>query len=56
MTLEPSHVLLAIGLSHEEAHGSMVLTLGGSNTIEQIPRIVQAVKDTTRRLRELSLL
>lgn len=56
MTLEPSHVLLAIGLSHEEAHGSMVLTLGRSNTIEQIPRIVQAAKDTTRRLRELSLL
>lgn len=53
-TLEPSHVLLAIGLKHEEAHGSMVLTLGHSNTIEQVPIIVKAVKDTVERLRKLS--
>jgi len=53
-TLEPSHVLLAIGLKHEEAHGSMLLTLGTSNTIKQIPVIVKAVKETVGRLRKLS--
>jgi len=53
-TLEPSHVLLAIGLKHEEAHGSMVLTQGRSNKMEQIPLIAKAVKETVQRLRELS--
>ncbi|MBL7117385.1 MAG: cysteine desulfurase [Candidatus Syntrophoarchaeum sp.] len=53
-TLEPSHVLLAIGLKHEEAHGSMVLTLGRSNAFEEIPIITKAVKETVQRLRELS--
>jgi cysteine desulfurase len=53
-TLEPSHVLLAIGLKHEEAHGSMVVTLGKSNNIGQVPIIVKAVKETVHRLRELS--
>jgi len=53
-TLEPSHVLLAIGLKHEEAHGSMVMTLGKSNTIEQVPEIVKVVKETVNRLRKLS--
>lgn len=53
-TLEPSHVLLAIGLKHEEAHGSMVMTLGRSNKMEQVPNVVKAVKDTVERLRKLS--
>jgi cysteine desulfurase len=53
-TLEPSHVLIAIGLKHEEAHGSMVLTLGRSNNIDQVPKIVKAVKETVQRLRMLS--
>jgi cysteine desulfurase len=53
-TLEPSHVLLAIGLKHEEAHGSLVLTLGRSNDLEQVPTIAKAVKETVERLRELS--
>lgn len=53
-TLEPSHVLLAIGLKHEEAHGSMVITLGKSNNIKQVPIIVNAVKETVNRLRALS--
>lgn len=53
-TLEPSHVLLAIGLKHEEAHGSMVITLGRSNKIEEVPRIAKAVKETIERLRKLS--
>jgi len=53
-TLEPSHVLLAIGLKHEEAHGSMVITLGRSNTMEQIPIITKSVNETVERLRKLS--
>jgi cysteine desulfurase len=53
-TLEPSHVLLAIGLKHEEAHGSMVLTLGRSNNVEQVPTITKAIKETVERLRKLS--
>ncbi len=53
-TLEPSHVLLAIGLKHEEAHGSMVMTLGRSNKREQVPVIVKGVKETVQRLRQLS--
>ena len=53
-TLEPSHVLLAIGLKHEEAHGSMVLTLGRSNKMQEIRTIVTAVKETVERLRKLS--
>ncbi len=53
-TLEPSHVLLAIGLKHEEAHGSMVMTLGRSNNIKQVSEIVKGVKETVHRLREMS--
>jgi cysteine desulfurase len=53
-TLEPSHVLLAIGLKHEEAHGSLVLTLGRSNKPEQVPAIAKSVEETVERLRELS--
>jgi cysteine desulfurase len=53
-TLEPSHVLLAIGLKHVEAHGSMVMTLGRHNNPKQIPLIVNAVSKTVQRLRELS--
>lgn len=53
-TLEPSHVLLAIGLKHEQAHGSMVLTLGRSNSMDDVPVVVNAVKETVQRLREMS--
>jgi len=53
-TLEPSHVLLEIGLKHEEAHGSMVMTLGKLNNIDQVPLIVKAVNETVERLRKLS--
>jgi cysteine desulfurase len=53
-TLEPSHVLLAIGLKHEEAHGSMVLTLGKSNRAEEADYIINSVRETVARLRELS--
>jgi len=53
-TLEPSHVLLAIGLKHEEAHGSMVMTAGRSNTIDQVPVVAKAASQTVKRLRALS--
>jgi cysteine desulfurase len=53
-TLEPSHVLLAIGLKHEEAHGSMVMTLGKHNSQDEIPAIVEAVGKTVQRLRAMS--
>jgi cysteine desulfurase len=53
-TLEPSHVLLAIGLSHEQAHGSMVLSLGKQNKIDEVPKVVEAISETVERLRKLS--
>jgi cysteine desulfurase len=53
-TLEPSQALIAIGLKHEEAHGSMVMTLGPSNVPDDIPVIVDAVFKTVERLRKLS--
>jgi cysteine desulfurase len=53
-TLEPSHVLLAIGLKHEEAHGSMVLTLGRSTSMEDVQHVSKATNETVQRLRKLS--
>jgi cysteine desulfurase len=53
-TLEPSHVLLAIGLKHEQAHGSMIITLGRSNSLGEVPQIVGAVRETIERLRQMS--
>ena len=53
-TLEPSHVLLAIGLKHEEAHGSMVLTLGRSTSMDDVPLVSKASYETVERLRNLS--
>ena len=53
-TLEASHVLLAIGLKHEQAHGSMIMTLGPENNPDQIAAIAQATKKTVERLRALS--
>jgi len=47
-------VLLAIGLTHEQAHGSMVLSLGRSNKMGEISAIIKAVKETVERLRRLS--
>ena len=53
-TLEPSHVLLAIGLKHEEAHGSLLFTLGRQNTEEDIDYVVKALPDIVKRLRAIS--
>ena len=53
-TLEPSHVLLAIGLKHEEAHGSLLFTLGKQNTEEDVDYVVKALPDIVKRLRAIS--
>ena len=53
-SLEPSHVLMAIGLKHEEAHGSMVLTLGRSTTMGDVEPVKKATYETVQRLRKLS--
>lgn len=53
-SLEPSHVLLALGLSHEVAHGSLRLTLGRSNTEEQIDRVLEVLPGIVQKLRAMS--
>jgi len=53
-SLDPSHVLLAIGLPHEIAHGSLRLSLSDENTLEEMDYVVDALKDVVKRLREMS--
>ena len=53
-TLEPSHVLRALGLKHEEAHGSLVFTLGKSNREEDVEYVVQSLPGVVKRLRAMS--
>lgn len=53
-SLDPSHVLLAIGLPHEIAHGSLRLTLGDENTMEEIDYVVDKLKEIVSRLRSMS--
>jgi cysteine desulfurase len=53
-SLDPSHVLLAIGLPHEIAHGSLRLTLSEETTKEEIDTVVEAVKRIVERLRAMS--
>ena len=53
-SLDPSHVLLAIGRPHDVAHGSLRLTLGADATEEQIDLIIAAVEETVARLRGFS--
>ncbi|NLY89306.1 MAG: cysteine desulfurase NifS [Firmicutes bacterium] len=53
-SLDPSHVLLAMGLSHETAHGSLRLTLGKENTKEQLDYVLGILEETITRLREIS--
>ena len=52
--LDPSHVLLAIGLSHEIAHGSLRLSLSEFNTEEQVDFVVEKLIEIVDRLREMS--
>ncbi len=53
-TLEPSHVLLAIGLAHEEAHGSLVFTMGKQNLEDDVDYVTEMLPDVVKRLRALS--
>lgn len=53
-SLDPSHVLLAIGLPHEIAHGSLRLTLGDENTKEEIDYVVDCLKEIVAKLRSMS--
>ena len=53
-SLDPSHVLLAIGRVHDVAHGSLRLTLGRENTPEDVEYIISAVKDVVAYLRGFS--
>ena len=53
-TLEPSHVLLGIGLKHEEAHGSLLFTLGRQNTQEDVDYVLKGLPDIVKRLRAIS--
>ena len=53
-SLDPSHVLLAIGLPHEIAHGSLRLTLGDENTMEEMDYVVDELKAIVQRLRDMS--
>ncbi len=53
-TLEPSHVLIAIGLRHEEAHGSLVLSLNRWNTEEEVDYVLESLPLVVDRLRALS--
>ena len=53
-SLDPSHVLLAIGLPHEVAHGSLRLSIGEYNTMEEMDHIIKAVPEVVRYLRDIS--
>ena len=53
-SLDPSHVLLAIGLPHEKAHGSLRLTLSEDTTKEEIDFVVDKLKEIIERLRGMS--
>jgi len=53
-SLDPSHVLLAIGLPHETAHGSLRLTMGKSNTLEEVEQVLTVLPDIIAKLRVMS--
>lgn len=53
-SLDPSHVLLAMGLTHEVAHGSLRVTLGRDNTEEEVNYFLEIVPEIVERLRSMS--
>lgn len=53
-TLEPSHTLIAMGLLHEEAHGSLVVTLGRYTQEKDIDKLIEVLPNIVKRLRLLS--
>jgi cysteine desulfurase len=53
-SLDPSHVLMAMGLDHQTAHGSLRLTLGTDNTEEEIDYVLEVIPEIVERLRSMS--
>ena len=53
-SLDPSHVLLALGLSHEVAHGSLRITISDWTTPEEVDHIIDSVKSVVARTRDIS--
>ena len=53
-SLDPSHVLMALGMKHEQAHGSLRLTLGRENTEEHVRKVLEALPPIVERLRMMS--
>lgn len=53
-SLDPSHVLLAIGLPHEIAHGSLRITFGADNTKQDVDFLIDTLVETVERLRNMS--
>ncbi|MFZ2537228.1 cysteine desulfurase NifS [Methanothrix sp.] len=54
--LEPSHVLMSLGLKAEECHGSLRITLGMSNTMEEIEYVAESIVEAVERFRGISAL
>jgi cysteine desulfurase len=53
-SVEPSHVLLALGLSPADARSAIRFSLGVSNTVEEVDALIAAVAESVARLRKLS--
>jgi len=53
-SLEPSHVLLAMGIPHQTARGSLRLTLGKDNTADEVERLLDVIPESVERLRSLA--
>ena len=53
-SLDPSHVLLSIGLPHEKAHGSLRISLGYQNTEEEVDKLLEVLPPSVQRLRDMS--
>jgi len=53
-SLEPSHVLMSLGLSEETAHGSLRLTLGKYNTVKDIEKVIRVLPVVIQKLRKIS--
>ena len=53
-SLEPSHVLMALGMSHEQAHGSLRVTLGEENTKEECDQLIKILKPLVEKFRNMA--
>ena len=53
-SLDPSHVMLGIGLPHEKAHGSIRITLGEANTMEEADKLLEVLPTIVQRMRDMS--